>query len=445
MEKENHLKKLLPRPDQVHRAAASRQPSPSQSSPVANDHKYPPKGPVCHQQIKDAVVAGYCIGCWRPNNTVCIEQGCAGAAAAGFVLTQDAMKAKDIFDCYLSNRANISHSRNNQSGQQGRGHQNNPWGNARCTQGDNEKDHSIEPSLTATQPEEVVAAGKCATSGDKKPSPSPQISSHNYFDELASDSDDDAEFCFDFTEDNPKTNSSAYITFATACHAAIQSASSPLAALARCEFTKIKIALHSEDEVACCVDSGATKHMFPDYTTFVSYRRVYNKVVTLGDGSPPPILGRGTAKFSINKHVILVRNVLHVPGLSAPLYSLHQHRLMPGCGFFFHFDCGAFLLFPTFSVKVDDSEDCLVNFKAVGTRPLAPIDYAEPCDNSHHAAARPVHLIPTDDDSDLLSKIEFHLPDPKACPSPHRSPPSSLDQQHSATPSPTPDDSLPMS
>jgi hypothetical protein len=43
------------------------------------------------------VTTGYCIGCWQPNNTVYIKQGCAGAAAARFVLRQDAMKAKDIF------------------------------------------------------------------------------------------------------------------------------------------------------------------------------------------------------------------------------------------------------------------------------------------------------------------------------------------------------------
>jgi hypothetical protein len=106
--------------------------------------------------------------------------------------------------------------------------------------------------------------------------------------------------------------------------------------------------------------------MFPDYTTFLSHRRVYNKVVTPGDGSHLPILGMGTAKFSINKQVILVRITLHVPGLSALLYSLHQHRLMPECGFFSQYDCGAFLLFPTFLIKVDDSKDCLVNLKLLG-------------------------------------------------------------------------------
>jgi hypothetical protein len=48
-----------------------------------------------------------------PNRTVCIEQGCAGAAADGFVLPHDLTKAKDIFDCYFSTRANNSCSQPN--------------------------------------------------------------------------------------------------------------------------------------------------------------------------------------------------------------------------------------------------------------------------------------------------------------------------------------------
>ena len=184
----------------------------------------------------------------------------------------------------------------------------------------------------------------------------------------------------------------------------------------------------------CCADSGATKHMFPDYTTFISYRHVHHKVVTLGDGSPLPIFGAGTAKLSINKHVILVRNALHVPGLSALLYSLRQHRLMPGCGFFSHYKCGAFLLFPSFLIKIDDSEDCLINVKAIGTHPSAPIAYAEPCDNLQQEAARSAHLIPPPDDSDIVSKINFHIPDPKAHPLPSCPPSSDQSLPHSTVP-----------
>jgi hypothetical protein len=78
----------------------------------------------------------------------------------------------------------------------------------------------------------MVAAGKRATSQDKQTFPSPRVSSQNYFDELASDSVNATDFCFDFSDDNPKTNSSADLTIATAHRATIQSASSSLAALA---------------------------------------------------------------------------------------------------------------------------------------------------------------------------------------------------------------------
>ena len=349
-------------------------------------------------------------------------------AAAGFVITHDTIN--------LSTHTTNSRSRNNCPGCSGQGGRNNPRGNAYQTQEDSDNGLSTTPPPPATQPDDVVAAEKRATSRDKLPSPSTPCLSNNYFDELASDSDDDAEFSFDFADNNPKTDLSTYLTLATARCATMQLASSSLAALVRQEFTRMKIALRSDDEVECCADSGATKHMFPDYNTFISYRRVHNKVVTLGDGSLLQILGIGIAKFSINKHVILVRNALHVPRLSAPLYSLRQHRLMPGCGFFSHCDCGAFLLLPSFSIKIDDSEDCLVNFKAIGTRPLASLAYAEPHNNSHMEKARMAYVIPPEDDSDLMSKIGFHIPDPKAHPSPLNCHPPSSDQlmSHNTTP-----------
>jgi hypothetical protein len=109
---------------------------------------------------------------------------------------------------------------------------------------------------------------------------------------------------------------------------------------------------------------------------------------------------------------------------------------MPGCSFFSHYDCGAFLVFPSFSIKIDDSEDCLVNFKVIGTRLLASLAYAEPRNNSHTEAAKMAHVIPPEDDSDLMSKIGFHILDPKAQPSPLNSHPPTLDQlaTHNTTP-----------
>jgi hypothetical protein len=134
-------------------------------------------------------------------------------------------------------------------------------------------------------------------------------------------------------------------------------------------------------------------------------------------------------KFSINKHVILIWKALNVPGLLAHLYSLHQHCDMPACNFFSYYDCGTFPLFPSFSIKIDDSKDSLVNFKAIGTQQSAPLDDAEPCNNSHSEADRPAH--------DMMSKIDFSLPNPKAHPSPHHSNPPSLGHILPDTPSPS--------
>jgi hypothetical protein len=208
---------------------------------------------------------------------VCVEQGCAGAATAGFAITHDTIKAQEIFDCYLSTRTNNSCSRNNHPGRSSQGGRNIPWGNACQTQEDNDNGLNTAPPPPATQPEDVVAAGKRATSRDKLASLSTPCPSNNYFDKLATDSDDDAEFCFDFADNNPKADSSTYLTLATARHATMQSVSSSLAALVHREFTKMKIALHSDNEVECCADSGATKHMFLDYSTFISYRHVHRQ------------------------------------------------------------------------------------------------------------------------------------------------------------------------
>lgn len=61
----------------------------------------------------------------------------------------------------------------------------------------------------------------------------------------------------------------------------------------------------------CCADSGATKHMIPDYSAFTSYRFCKNKFITLGDTTQLPIMGQGNARE--------VHDPLYVPDLRAPL------------------------------------------------------------------------------------------------------------------------------
>jgi transposase InsO family protein len=138
-------------------------------------------------------------------------------------------------------------------------------------------------------------------------------------------------------------------------------------------------------------------------------------------------MGRGTARFYLNDKVIEVRHALHVPGLRAPLYSLRRHRHMFDCGYYSQFGVGSFILFPTFTIKVDDSEDNIVSFKAIGRSPCKRVDYKEP----KHPQARPAaHLIPNDD----LHHISFHIPDPKA----RKLPPP---KPSAPTPTPLPDSS----
>ena len=62
-------------------------------------------------------------------------------------------------------------------------------------------------------------------------------------------------------------------------------------------------------------DTGATDHMVPDHGAFISYKSVQGLRVRMGNNSFTPVLGRGTAIISLNGQRLLIRNVLHVPGL----------------------------------------------------------------------------------------------------------------------------------
>ena len=81
----------------------------------------------------------------------------------------------------------------------------------------------------------------------------------------------------------------------------------------------------------CCVDSGSTEHMFPDYSSFLSYcSSMYpNDYALLGDESCSNITGRGTTIFMMNRSYVLFRNTLHVPSIRTPLYSTQRHHTQP--------------------------------------------------------------------------------------------------------------------
>jgi hypothetical protein len=105
-------------------------------------------------------------------------------------------------------------------------------------------------------------------------------------------------------------------------------------------------------------DSGATDHMFPDKSAFISYKRISNLQVRMGNNSYIPVLGRGTVIISLNNQRVLVCHALHVPGLAVLLYSLWAHIKQPGCGFIGTKDLGMLVYFPSFVLSVDTSSDC---------------------------------------------------------------------------------------
>jgi len=132
-------------------------------------------------------------------------------------------------------------------------------------------------------------------------------------------------------------------------------------------------------------DSGATDHMWPHYSAFTSYKPLTAKHVTLADNTLVPVVGIGSIKILFDGHVIGVRNVLHVPSLRVPLYSLRAHRAMLGCGFIgnnehFH------IYFPTFVATVNDTVDSHVDYSPLGPTSSLPFEFRQPRSPSSTAA-----------------------------------------------------------
>ncbi|EJK60060.1 hypothetical protein THAOC_19656 [Thalassiosira oceanica] len=121
-------------------------------------------------------------------------------------------------------------------------------------------------------------------------------------------------------------------------------------------------------------DSGATDHMVPDRSAFYSYRPVHGLRVRMGNNAFVPVVGRGTAVFSLNGKHVMIRNAMHVPDLGRPLYSLRAHLLQPGCGFIglSATETSARMMcvyFPTFVLTVDMSMDCHLSYKPPKCKP----------------------------------------------------------------------------
>ena len=82
--------------------------------------------------------------------------------------------------------------------------------------------------------------------------------------------------------------------------------------------------------VLAVADTGATDHMCPEQSAFISYHPVTNANVCMGSKTLAPVLHKGTAVISLNGKLVLVCNAIHVPTLCTPLYSLNKHLIQRG-------------------------------------------------------------------------------------------------------------------
>ena len=117
-----------------------------------------------------------------------------GAAFAGVVLSHDAEKATEIVETWKANRERRQQNNNNRGGRGGRGGRSGR-GTARARRvHDDDDEPAAEETKDEIVPPTVVGSGKQATSTEKHAPASVPVATQNYFDELASDSDDGGGF-----------------------------------------------------------------------------------------------------------------------------------------------------------------------------------------------------------------------------------------------------------
>jgi hypothetical protein len=147
--------------------------------------------------------------------------------------------------------------------------------------------------------------------------------------------------------------------------------------------TKLKdnIGLHSSSTRTSLViaNMGATYHMLPDKSAFISYYPVTGRRVRMGNNSFATISGYGTTVISLNGKKILIHDCLHVPDLRNPLYSLRAPQRQPGCGFIGMHGLGMHVFFPTFILEVDTATDCHLQYDPIGQNTRLPeLDHVQP-------------------------------------------------------------------
>jgi hypothetical protein len=144
----------------------------------------------------------------------------------------------------------------------------------------------------------------------------------------------------------------------------------------------LKAISHEDIGASLCLvvaDTGVTNHMIPDCLAFISYKSVQHLRVWMGNNSYAPVRGWGTAIISLNGQRLLICNVLHVPALCVPLYSLQAHLRQRSSGFVGSHDTDMHVYFPGVVLSVDTSTDCHLTYKPLDkSAPLSTLHYVQP-------------------------------------------------------------------
>ncbi len=262
----------------------------------------------------------------------------------------------------------------------------------------------------STSPEGRIASTDDSTSGSAPLGLMVSVAEEDYdFDPEFRWTGDEDGILYSVDSDSHKSNNRVS-PYPSCSHAAVVSASLPSfptmglsslsASLSRCDSLvdhsnsppSISSALHSLlTRLSQCpiapdsggrlgiADSGATDHMFPDKSAFISYKTTSNLKVCTGNNTYLPVLAQGSAIISLNGQRVLVWNALHVPGLAVPLYSLRAHFKQCGCGFIGSNDAGMLVYFPSFVLSVNTSSDCTLSYEPLGrSAPLYTLHYVQP-------------------------------------------------------------------
>ena len=176
----------------------------------------------------------------------------------------------------------------------------------------------------------------------------------------------------------------------------------------RVSFSDYNLSNQAQNQHTFVLDSGAFPHMCKDASMFT---HLYpwqpsssTTEVTLADGqTTAKIEGIGTISFELNKHKVVLHNVLLVPSLSESLFSIKQHCVSTGN--YFHTENNlATLAFPEFIHTAPISDEIIIK--------VTPAEKHAVSNRAHTNSQSQTETSPLSQKSDTLSISHNNLPNP---------------------------------